>query len=165
LYLFDVLVMDVRRRSYFIKVFKGAISLLVGMFTTLKYLLSPAVTLQYPRVRWSIPPRSRGRIGMVRDEEKGRSKCTGCGICSQNCPSLCIWVEQKKDPETGKPTMKAFYLDFTLCIFCSTCVEVCPFGALCVVPEEYEFSTFFKDDLVFDADMLMKPAKKPEFLR
>ncbi|MGQ9706222.1 MAG: NuoI/complex I 23 kDa subunit family protein [bacterium] len=157
--------MDIRRRSYFVKVFKGAESFLVGLFTTLKYLLSPPVTLQYPRKRWTIPPRSRGRIGLVRDKETGRSKCTGCGICSENCPALCIWVEQKKDPETGKPSMKAFYLDFTICIFCATCVEVCPFNALCVIPEEYEFSTFIKDDLVFDADMLMLGAKKPEFLR
>lgn len=156
---------DVRKRNYLVKVFKGAVSLLVGMFTTIKYLLSPSVTLQYPKERWFIPPRSRGRIGMVRDEETGKSKCTGCGICAQNCPSLAIWVESKKDPETKKPVMSEFYIDFTLCMFCGYCVELCPFGALKVVPEEYEFSTFNKDDLIFDAEMLMAPAKSPEFLR
>lgn len=156
-----------QKRGYLYKVFKGFISLLIGMKTTVKYLLSRSVTVQYPKERWPIPERSRSRVGLVRDQETGESKCTACGICARECPSFCIWVEGEKveDPETGKKkrVMTEYILDMRQCIFCGTCVEVCPFDAMRVVPEEYEFSTFNAEDLIFDAEMLLKDAREPEF--
>jgi NADH-quinone oxidoreductase chain I len=158
---------DIRKRGYFYKVFIGFISLIKGMMTTIKYLLSKSVTLQYPEERWAMPERSRGRIGLVRDEETGEPKCTGCQNCIGVCPAFCIWVDRERveDPETGKKKMKMteFILDMRLCIFCGNCIETCPFDALRVVPEEYEFSTFNEEDLIFDHEMLLKDAREPEF--
>ncbi len=45
-------------------------------------------------------------------------KCTGCGTCTEVCPSEAIWIEN------GKATI-------TLeCIDCGACPRVCPEGAI-----------------------------------
>ncbi len=165
---------DMTKRGYFYRIFIGFYSLLVGMFTTIKYLLRPAVTLQYPKERWKMPERSRGRIGMVKDPETGESLCNACMICVKNCPAYCIWVlgetvqvPNPEDPDKPKKkrVMSDYILDFRLCIFCGNCISVCPQGALCPVPEEYEWAQFDPDDLIFDAEMLMQSAKEPEIKR
>jgi indolepyruvate ferredoxin oxidoreductase alpha subunit len=51
-----------------------------------------------------------------------QDKCIGCKIClnTYGCPAL-VWNEQ-----TGKAS-----IDATLCMGCTSCVQVCPVGAIC----------------------------------
>ena len=53
---------------------KGFWNLLVGLFTTGKYLPRKSVTLQYPDERWPMPERSRGVVVLLSNPETGELK-------------------------------------------------------------------------------------------
>ena len=69
-------------------------------------------------------------------------------LCARECPDWCIYIEAHKylappRREGGKPRQKnaldRFDIDFSLCMYCGICVEVCPFEALFWSPE-FEYS-------------------------
>lgn len=64
-------------------------------------------------------PRARGLI--FNEIEK----CTGCGDCKKVCPVNCIEVESTLNQKNNRPWVSRFEIDFSLCIFCGMCVEVC----------------------------------------
>jgi len=135
--------------GYFSDLWTGAVSLLDGFAVTLKAMLSPVVTVQYPRERTPVPPGHRGYPRLVIEEDTGRPKCMACGSCARSCPSSCIAVEGvKKEGEQRKyPTL--FQLDFTRCSQCATCVDVCPVHAL-VFTQDYSLAGFTREEFVFD---------------
>jgi len=53
----------------------GFYNLILGMWTTIQYLFSHAITLQYPKERWPMPERSRGVVSLMSDPETGKLKC------------------------------------------------------------------------------------------
>ncbi len=114
------------------------------------------VTVSYPREREEPAPRARGVIALYEEN------CTACMLCSRECPDWCIYIEAHKylappRREGGKPRAKnaldRFSIDFSLCMYCGICVEVCPFEALYWSPE-YEFSEFNIKDLLHDKERL-----------
>ena len=60
-----------------------------GMTITLRRFFQPAVTIRYPEVDPGIPPRNRGRLQLLHDEN-GALKCETCFQCAQACPIECI---------------------------------------------------------------------------
>lgn len=56
-----------------------------GMWTTLRNLFEPKVTLQYPEERPVMPERWRGRLDLIYDPF-GEHKCEVCFQCAQVCP-------------------------------------------------------------------------------
>ncbi|MFI6455635.1 4Fe-4S binding protein [Streptosporangium amethystogenes] len=100
-------------------------------------MLSRSVTQQYPEVRPDLPPRSRGVIALVEEN------CTVCMLCARECPDWCIYIDSHKEtlpaPEGGRPRARnmldRFAIDFSLCMYCGICIEVCPFDALFWSPE------------------------------
>ncbi|MFH0949085.1 MAG: 4Fe-4S binding protein [Candidatus Aenigmatarchaeota archaeon] len=52
-------------------------------------------------------------------------KCTGCGICVNFCPEMCIELADKK--EAGKKTAK---INYDYCKGCLICATECPFKAI-----------------------------------
>ena len=130
--------------------------LLNGLAVTFKTMTQRSTTRQYPDVEPDLPPRSRGVIALLEEN------CTVCMLCARECPDWCIYIEGHKylappRREGGKPRQKnaldRFSIDFSLCMFCGICVEVCPFEALFWSPE-YEFSEFRIADLLHDKDRL-----------
>jgi len=114
-----------------IEIITGAISLLAGMWITIKAFFSPVVTVQYPRQVIDITPMFRGHTKLLADENPDRTRCIACGICERNCPSNAIKkVEGEKREGEKKKTATAYILDFTACSQCGICVETCPVGAL-----------------------------------
>jgi NADH-quinone oxidoreductase subunit I len=113
-------------------------------------------TTQYPHVKEEPADRARGVIAL--NEEN----CTVCMLCARECPDWCIYIEGHKylappRREGGKPRQKnaldRFSIDYSLCMYCGICVEVCPFEALFWSPE-YEYSEPRIADLLHDMDRL-----------
>jgi len=132
---------DVRRRKPSgLTVGQGLIK---GLGVTLKHMLRPAVTQQYPEEKPDLPPRTRGVIALK------EANCTVCWKCSRECPDWCIYIEAHKethDPASGGrarsvKVLDRFAIDYALCMYCGICVEVCPFDALFWSPE-FEYATF-----------------------
>ena len=92
-----------------------------------------AFTVQYPHEVDVPAPRARGVIALHTEN------CTACMLCARECPDWCIYIEGHKTlapprREGGKPRsvneLDRFDIDYSLCMYCGICVEVCPFEAL-----------------------------------
>jgi formate hydrogenlyase subunit 6/NADH:ubiquinone oxidoreductase subunit I len=132
------------------------VGLLKGLGVTLKHMLKPAVTQQYPHVKPDLAPRTRGVIALM-DEN-----CTVCMLCSRECPDWCIYIDSHKETvppakEGGRArtrnVLDRFAIDFALCMYCGICVEVCPFDALFWSPE-FEYSEYDMGKLLHEKDKL-----------
>ncbi|WP_244301646.1 4Fe-4S binding protein [Microbispora triticiradicis] len=110
---------------------------------------------QYPEVRPDLPARSRGVIALVEEN------CTVCMLCARECPDWCIYIDSHKEtvpaPGGGRPrahnVLDRFAIDFSLCMYCGICVEVCPFDALFWSPE-FEYAEYDVRDLLHEKDRL-----------
>ena len=130
--------------------------LIGGLGITLKTMLKPAVTVQYPHEKEEPAPRARGVIALKEEN------CTVCMLCGRSCPDWCIYIEGHKEQrpprrEGGRPrsvsVLDRFDIDYALCMYCGICVEVCPFDALFWSPE-FEYSTYEIDLLTHEKDKL-----------
>jgi NADH-quinone oxidoreductase subunit I len=130
------------------------IGLLKGLGLTLKTMMTPATTAQYPHVKPDLPPRTRGVIALMEEN------CTVCMMCAKECPDWCIYIDSRKETvelEGGRTRTRnildRFAIDFALCMYCGICVEVCPFDALFWSPE-FEYSTYSIAELTHERDKL-----------
>ncbi len=123
-----------------------------GLKTTFMTMVRGAVTVQYPHEREDVTARSRGVIALKEEN------CTVCMLCARQCPDWCIYIEGHKDKEPprregGKPRtvskLDRFDIDYSLCMYCGICVEVCPFDALHWSPE-FEYSEPNIADMLHD---------------
>jgi len=108
--------------------------ILGGLRITLRNLLSPTVTLQYPEERPVLPTNYRGAPTLVRDPN-GREKCVSCQLCEFVCPPKAIRItpgEIPADTATAhvEKAPKEFEIDMLRCIYCGLCEEVCPEEAI-----------------------------------
>jgi len=103
-----------------------------------------------------LPARSRGVIALIEEN------CTSCMLCARECPSWCITIDSHSepvpaDPPGGRPrtrhVLDRFAIDFSLCMYCSICIEVCPFDALHWSPE-YAYAELDLRDLTHERDRL-----------
>jgi NADH-quinone oxidoreductase subunit I len=92
----------------------------------------------YPDDLPALPPRSRGVIALIEEN------CTVCMLCARECPAWCIHIDSHMDTvpatdEGGRDKSRAvldrFAIDYSVCMYCSICVEACPFDALHWSPE------------------------------
>jgi len=88
--------------------------------------------------RSALPARSRGVIALVEEN------CTSCMLCARECPAWCIYIDSHQETVPAGPAggrdrtrnvLDRFAIDWSLCMYCSICVEVCPFEALSWSPE------------------------------
>ena len=114
-----------------------------------------------------LPPRSRGVIALLEEN------CTVCMLCARECPDWCIYIEGHKEPvpaagelagadaagagSRGRPRVRnaldRFAIDFSLCMYCGICVEVCPYDALFWSPE-HEYPATGIAELTHERDRL-----------
>jgi NADH-quinone oxidoreductase subunit I len=126
-----------------------------GLATTAKALLRPAHTQEYPDVLPQLPPRSRGVIALVEEN------CTVCMLCARECPDWCIYIDSHKETlpaveggrERQRNVLDRFAIDFSLCMYCGICVEVCPFDALYWSPQ-FEYSELDIRDMLHEKERL-----------
>jgi NADH-quinone oxidoreductase subunit I len=92
----------------------------------------PAGPKDTPEAAADLPARSRGVIGLLEEN------CTVCMLCARECPDWCIYIESHKETvpatDSGRPRVRnaldRFAIDFSLCMYCGICIEVCPYDAL-----------------------------------
>jgi NADH-quinone oxidoreductase subunit I len=130
--------------------------LVSGLATTARALVRPSHTAEYPDVKPDLPPRSRGVIALQHEN------CTSCMLCARECPDWCIYIESHKEevPATepggrarSKNMLDRFAIDFSLCMYCGICIEVCPFDALYWSPE-FEYAEFDIRNLLHESERL-----------
>jgi len=130
--------------------------LVKGLATTARTLTRPSHTAEYPDAPPSLPPRSRGVIALT-DEN-----CTSCMLCARECPDWCIYIDSHKEtvpaPATGgrerqRNVLDRFAIDFSLCMYCGICIEVCPFDALHWSPE-FEYAEVDIHEMLHEKDRL-----------
>jgi len=130
----------------------GIYNLILGLFTTSKHLGRHAITIQYPKERWTIPERSRGMVVLLTDHETGQLNCTACLLCMKACPTGAIDIAFEKD-EKGKRHLQEFKVDYNICCFCGLCEESCNFAAI-KMATKFEFPEFDKANLIYDSKKL-----------
>ena len=150
--------------TYFSDLITGAQSLVAGFVVTFKALVSPVVTVQYPREKIPMSAGYRGHPRLVLDET-GRPKCIACGSCMRLCPSRCFTVQGEKKEGDKRKYPTVFQLDFTRCSLCGTCSEVCPVAAI-DYSDAYALAGYTREDFHYDllADLPVpaQAAAKPD---
>ena len=116
------------------EVFGAAGAVLDGMGVTLKEMMSPTVTENYPDEPPVLQERFRGVHQLQRDVN-GLEKCVACFLCAVACPSTCIYIEAAENTEQvrisgGERYARVYNIDYNRCIFCGYCVEACPTDAI-----------------------------------
>jgi NADH-quinone oxidoreductase subunit I len=157
-------------RDWLRGIWEGIWTVLVGMRITWRHLFTRSVTLQYPTVKWPLPPKSRMRLFMKYED------CIGCGQCVRACPVQCIYLKNEKRPPDAPPIWAAngqaiklhvavFDIDMSLCCYCNLCTYPCPTDCIYMTPE-FEFAANDLTQHLYhfakkDAKFLMEDPKKP----
>jgi NADH-quinone oxidoreductase subunit I len=123
-----------------------------GLKITMKNMLKPPVTLEYPEERPEIPTGYRGVPTLVKDPN-GREKCVSCQLCEFVCPPKAIRItpaeikEESKNAHVEKAP-REFEINMLRCIYCGYCQEVCPEEAI-FLQDIYSLSGFSREEMVF----------------
>ena len=130
--------------------------LIKGLAVTMRNMTSRSVTAHYPDALPELPPRSRGVIALIEEN------CTVCMLCARECPAWCIYIDSHKDTipaadeggrDRSRNVLDRFAIDFSICMYCSICIEVCPFDALHWSPE-FEYAELDIRELTHEKERL-----------
>ena len=116
------------------EVFGAASAVVKGMGVTLKEMMSPTVTENYPDEPPLLQERFRG-VHVLQRDEHGLEKCVACFLCAAACPANCIYIEAAENTDQvrisgGERYASVYSIDYNRCIFCGFCVEACPTDAI-----------------------------------
>jgi NADH-quinone oxidoreductase subunit I len=116
--------------GYFSDVWTGVTTVLEGMWVTLRHVFKPTITVQYPKEKVPLFPRSRTMLVNHAEE------CGFCLSCKRVCPVNIFTIngiraEAGEDlgilPD-GKPKKMhviEFKIDMSKCVYCGLCVDAC----------------------------------------
>ncbi len=135
-----------------------------GFKVTLKNMLGPTVTENYPDEPVSFEDRYRG-VHILRRDENGLEKCVACFLCAAACPSNCIYIEAAENTgdhriSAAERYAKVYNIDYNRCIFCGYCVEACPCDAI-THGQAFEIAAYDTNALVWRKEQLLEPAAAP----
>src|SRR6059036_3841071 len=141
-------------------VIETAASIAKGMSVTLKEMMSPAVTENYPDEPPKFEERYRG-VHVLQRDENGLEKCVACFLCAAACPSNCIYIEAAENTAEHRVSgaeryAKVYNIDYNRCIFCGYCVEACPTDAI-THGHGFEVAAFNASDLVYRKEQMLAP--------
>ena len=126
--------------------------LISGLVLTLRYMLKPSVTVNYPYEKGPLSPRFRGEHALRR-YPNGEERCIACKLCEAICPALAITIEAEPREDGSRRTTR-YDIDMTKCIYCGYCQEACPVDAIVEGPN-FEFASETREELFYDKDKLL----------
>lgn len=152
-------------------ILESAAAIAKGMSVTLKEMLSPTITEDYPDAPPKFQERYRGLHQLQRDEN-GMEKCVACFLCAAACPSDCIYIEAAENTEQvrisgGERYAEVYNIDYSRCIFCGYCVEACPTDAI-THGHGFELASYNISTLIYRKEQLLVPVPagaKPPVIR
>jgi NADH-quinone oxidoreductase subunit I len=143
-------------------------AVLKGMGITFSHLFKKKPTIHYPEQQRPFSQVFRGLHVLNRDE-KGRERCTACGLCAVACPAEAITMEAA-ERQLGEEHLyreekyaAKYEINMLRCIFCGLCEEACPKDAI-YLSETFAPAHFNRRDFVYaKQDLLIPdPIKDPE---
>nr|WP_314428932.1 NADH-quinone oxidoreductase subunit NuoI [uncultured Brevundimonas sp.] len=119
---------------------------------SMKYMMKPKATVNYPFERNPQSPRFRGEHALRR-YPNGEERCIACKLCEAICPAQAITIEAepRADGSRGKTRSD---IDMVKCIYCGLCQEACPVDAIVEGPNS-EFATETREELLYDKARLL----------
>ncbi len=163
----------------------SAAAIAKGFTVTLKQMLGPTVTENYPdgkplstggsrlafarveagrvageEVGITFEGRYRG-VHVLRRDENGLEKCVACFLCAAACPSNCIYIEAAENTAEHRVSgaeryAKVYNIDYNRCIFCGYCVEACPTDAI-THGHGFENAALNASSLVYRKEQMLAP--------
>ena len=134
-------------RSIFLLEFLAATGL------SLRYMLKPKATLNYPHEKSPLSPRFKGEHALRR-YPNGEERCIACKLCEAICPAQAITIEAGPRRNDGTRRASRYDLDMVKCIYCGLCQESCPVDAIVEGPN-FEFSTETREELYYEKERLL----------
>jgi len=122
-----------------------------GMLLTLKHVIRPAITVNYPEQQRDVPVRARTNLLWFEE------RCTGCSTCAQACPDGCILVQTSPRPD-GTLAIDRYEIDFRICMYCGLCTEACPYQAI-QAGGRYNDAVYLFESMYRDRDSLTNEAQ------
>ena len=119
---------------------------------SMKYMMKPKATVNYPFERNPQSPRFRGEHALRRDPN-GEERCIACKLCEAICPAQAITIEAEPRADGSRRTTR-YDIDMVKCIYCGLCQEACPVDAIVEGPNS-EFATETREELLYDKARLL----------
>lgn len=140
------------------EVFSSASAIAKGLSVTLKEMMSPSITEDYPDGPAVFQERYRG-VHVLQRDESGLEKCVACFLCAAACPSNCIYIEATENTDQqrisgGERYASVYNIDYSRCIFCGYCVEACPTDAI-THGHEFETAAYSTSALVYRKEQML----------
>src|SRR5512143_3261435 len=101
-------------------------------------LFTKPATEFYPFVRTEAPAHLRGLLHW------DQQACTGCGLCSMDCPARAIKVTALD--KKAKRFIFTYHVD--RCLFCGQCLQSCKQGSLSMPSGTWELAQLTREPLV-----------------
>lgn len=142
------------------EVLSSAAAIAKGMGVTLREMMQPTITEDYPEAPAVFQERYRG-VHVLQRDENGLEKCVACFLCAAACPADCIYIEAAENTDTlrisgGERYATVYNIDYNRCIFCGYCVEACPTDAI-THGHGFEVASYDTSTLIYRKEQMLAP--------